>query len=94
MHDWDDDHAIAILENLAAAMAPDSQILIDDKVLPDEGTHWQAACVDINMYLMLGAMERTADQWRSLLDRAGMKIVDIRTYVASVHSSIIIAAKK
>ncbi|KAJ5933890.1 hypothetical protein N7454_006219 [Penicillium verhagenii] len=40
IHDWEDDKAVQILKNIVPAMAEDSQILIDDVVLPNTGAHW------------------------------------------------------
>lgn len=75
-------------------MSPDSQILIDDMALPNTGVHWWSACLDLHMYTMLGAMERNVDQWHTLLERAGLKVVGIRTYSAVMRHSVIIAAPK
>ena len=75
-------------------MSPDSQILIDDMALPDNGTHWWSASLDMHMYTMLGALERTVEQWRTLLDRSGLKLVEIRTYQPVMRHSIIIAEPK
>ncbi|KAL1971164.1 hypothetical protein VTN77DRAFT_115 [Rasamsonia byssochlamydoides] len=94
LHDWDDDKAVAILQNLIPAMSADSQILIDDMALPNTGVHWWSACLDLHMYTMLGALERNEDQWRALLDRAGLKLVDIRTYMPVMRHSIIVAELK
>ncbi|KAJ5921366.1 hypothetical protein N7466_009692 [Penicillium verhagenii] len=94
IHDWEDDKAVQILKNIVPAMAEDSQILIDDIVLPNTGAHWWSTCMDMQMYIMHGAMERTVDQWHALLDRAGLKVVDIKTYGAVMRNSVIVAVPK
>jgi demethylsterigmatocystin 6-O-methyltransferase len=43
IHDWTDEDCIRILKAIVPAMKPDSRIVIDEIVLPDEGTTWQAA---------------------------------------------------
>ncbi|KAL8927859.1 MAG: hypothetical protein Q9172_001159 [Xanthocarpia lactea] len=94
LHDWPDDQAEAILKNVVGAMGPDSKILIDEMVLPNTGVHWWSACLDLHMYAMLGAMERNVDQWESLLDRCGLKIVETRTYMPVMRNSVIVAVPK
>jgi demethylsterigmatocystin 6-O-methyltransferase len=94
LHDWEDDKAADILRNIIPAMAEDSQILIDDLALPNTGVHWWSTCIDMQMYIMHGAMERTVDQWHSLLDKAGLKVVEIRTYSPVMRNSVIVAVPK
>ena len=94
LHNFQDEQCIRILENIIDVMAPDSRILIDDMVLPDTGVHWQATFVDITMMVGLAAVERTTSQWETLLDSAGLKILDIKTYTEALHESVIVAALK
>lgn len=96
LHDWADPEAAAILRNLVPAMKkrPGSQVLIDEMVLPNTGAHWWSTCLDLHMYAMLGAMERDEDQWRGLLDTAGLRLVDIRVYSPVMRHSIIVAEAK
>lgn len=93
-HDWDDDSAVEILKRVVAAMAPDSRVLLDEMVLPNTGcTIWPAG-QDLQMMSMFGSMERSVDQWYELVDRAGLKIVDINTYSPVMRTSIICAQLK
>ena len=94
LHDWDDEKSLEILKNLISAMDPDSLILIDDMVLPNTGVHWWSAWMDLHMLTMLGAWERNVDQWHSLLDRAGLRVVDIQTYMPTMRHSLITVALK
>lgn len=75
-------------------MSADSRILIDDLVLPNTGVHWWSAAIDMQMYLMHGAMERNLDQWNTLLDGAGLKVLEIKTYSPVMRNSIIVAVPK
>ncbi|KAA8570871.1 hypothetical protein EYC84_000260 [Monilinia fructicola] len=94
LHDWEDSEAVQILKNLVPAMAPGSKILIDDMVLPNIGVHWWAACLDLHMYAKHGAMERNEEQWYSLLGKAGLQILEIKTYSPVMRHSIIVAQLK
>lgn len=94
LHDWDDEKSLEILKNLIPAMGPDSLILIDDMVLLNTGVHWWSAWMDLHMLTMLGAWERNLDQWHSLLDRAGLRVVNIQTYMQTMRHSLITVALK
>ncbi len=52
-------------------------MLINDWVLPDKGASFQAAMMDMNMMANLAGKERTESQWKSLLDQAGLLVVEI-----------------
>lgn len=89
IHDYPDDKAIIILKNTIRALATDSVILIDDMVVPNSGAHWQATQIDLIMMTSLASMERTEEQWYTLLEKAGLKINKIYTYTSSLQDSII-----
>jgi demethylsterigmatocystin 6-O-methyltransferase len=89
IHDYPDERALIILKNTRAALGPDSVILIDDMVVPNSGAHWYVTQCDLVMMAGLAAMERTKDQWYSLLERAGLKINKIYTYTTSLQDSVI-----
>jgi len=90
LHDWPDDKAIVILKNLIPALGPESRILIDDMVLPNENVHWQAAQIDITMMAALSAKERTHEQWHALIAAAGLKVDNIIQYTPILNDSIIV----
>ncbi len=75
-------------------MSRESVILIDDMVLPNSNVHWQATQLDITLMASLASVERTKAQWLTLLERAGLKVVNIYTYTVSLQDSIIVAAPK
>ncbi|KAI4252588.1 MAG: hypothetical protein LQ352_004209 [Teloschistes flavicans] len=91
LHDWSDEKCEAILCNLIAAMGPDSVILIDEMVLPNTGVHWWSACLDLQMYAILGSQERNVEQWEALMRKCGLKIVEIKIYMPIMRNSIIVA---
>lgn len=93
-HDWDDESAVKILQNIIPAMAPDSKVLIDEMVLPNKGAHIWPAGQDLQMMSMFGSMERTVDQWHALVDRAGFKIVDMKLYAPVMQTTVITAELK
>lgn len=58
-------------------------------VLPDSGVPWEAATIDLTMMASLGSRERTRKEWHGVLDRAGLKVVHIHTYLPRRQDSII-----
>ncbi|KAJ4339007.1 hypothetical protein N0V95_007900 [Ascochyta clinopodiicola] len=91
LHDWTADDSIRILRNLIPALSPESRIVIDEVVLPDTHVPWQCAFMDLTMSASLGGCERSKDEWTSLLDRAGLRIVEVHTYDEVRKHSVIIA---
>jgi demethylsterigmatocystin 6-O-methyltransferase len=94
LHDWNDEDSIRILQNLVPAMAPESRIMIDEVFLPDSKVPWQCAFMDLTMTSSLGGCERSKEEWTSLLDRAGLRIVGVHTYDGVRMNSIITAVPK
>lgn len=85
-HDWPDEKALIILKHTIDALGPDSTILIDEMVLPNSGVHWHVTQVDMTMMTTLASQERTTEQWHTLLDKAGLRILKIHTYSTRYNS--------
>lgn len=93
LHDWPDEKAIAILGHLRDALEPGSSILIDEIVMPTVGAHWKATSLDLVIMALVGALERTLDDWHALLKAAGLRIVRVDTYMSRRQDSIIQAVR-
>ncbi len=89
LHDWPDDKALVILKHLKDALGPESQILVNEIVMPNSGVHWHATSFDMIMMSALGSRERTEADWHALFDAAGLKIKQIYTYFPRQQESII-----
>jgi hypothetical protein len=78
IHDWDDERALSILQNCAAAMSERSKLVIVDIVLPDiiepSPSVQSQVLLDLNMLARTGGRERTATEFRRLLKSAGLKV--------------------
>lgn len=94
LHDWTDEDSIRILRNLVPALTTESRIIIDEVVLPDTNVPWQCAFMDLTMSSSLGGCERSRDEWTSLLDRAGLEILEVHTYDDVRKHSVIVAVPK
>ncbi len=74
LHDWDDQHAISILRNIRHAMNGSARLLVVERVIFPDDASTTAKLVDINMLVMSGGMERTADEYGALLQSSGLQI--------------------
>jgi hypothetical protein len=79
IHDWDDDRAIAILINIRTAFADrrDGRVLLLEAVIPPGNQPDFGKLIDLEMMLMPGGRERTADEFALLFDRAGFELARI-----------------
>ncbi|WP_440085873.1 methyltransferase [Streptosporangium sp. LJ11] len=77
LHNWDDAHAVRILQRVRQALPPTGRLLIAEQVLAAAGaTHWTKT-YDLFISLLLTGNERTEDEWVILLARAGFTIETI-----------------
>ena len=75
LHDWDDPHAARILAALGQSAATDTRLRIFEMLLPTDATPHRARMSDVLMLLMFdGARERTAAQYRDLLEQTGWQL--------------------
>ncbi|KAK1779331.1 S-adenosyl-L-methionine-dependent methyltransferase [Copromyces sp. CBS 386.78] len=93
-HDWPNDICAKILANIRPAITEDSVILIDEIVLCERGSTWRATQFDIAMLTLLGASERTANEWHAMLDEAGFKIKKTCQYTEESQNGLIVAVPK
>jgi hypothetical protein len=77
LHDWDDAGAATILGKVRAAMQVNASLLVIERVLHDEHPALEDALSDLNMLVMNGGQERTAGEFRSLLEAAGFRLQEI-----------------
>jgi hypothetical protein len=78
LHDWDDEHAAAILRTVRAAAAPGSRLVLLEGVLAEgnepDGGKW----LDLLMLTLFAGRERDERQWRALLATTGWEPTAIR----------------
>lgn len=76
-HDWNDEKSRTILTHTAAAMAPDSRVLINEFPVADRDANLTTVAYDIVMMANAGGLERSVEQWRELLDSARLEFVKL-----------------
>ena len=89
LHDWPDNKCRDILARLKDAMRPGySKLLIKEHVICSTGASWHGTCVDLTLWAMLGARERSEEDWQELLESVGLRILKIWTPVDGLESLI------
>lgn len=71
LHDWPDKEAFAILRTCHQAMDAGTRLWIIERVLPQDDGSAGDALRDLNMLVLVGGQERTADEYQALLEEAG-----------------------
>jgi hypothetical protein len=74
LHDWDDQRCRQILRRCAEAMSPKAQLLIVERLLPEDDSPSLAAAWDVHMLCNVGGRERTAGHYRRLLRESGFSL--------------------
>jgi ubiquinone/menaquinone biosynthesis C-methylase UbiE len=78
VHDWDDEHATAILSACRRAMKPSARLVLVERFLPDRlqsgGLELATVMSDLHMMVVLGGRERTTDEYASLLEASGLRM--------------------
>jgi hypothetical protein len=74
LHDWDDEHAAAILRTIRDCAPSNARVLVIDAVIPPGNDPYGAKWLDLLMLALFAGRERTEEQWRALLGGAGLEI--------------------
>lgn len=89
LHDWDDEKGIQILENLKPALKPGySRVLLNEIVLSKENPTIAATSMDMMMLAHFAVRERTEADWKAVLEKAGLKFLNIYNYPGVAESVI------
>jgi hypothetical protein len=74
IHDWDDEHAEEILANCRRAIPADGALLLVEWTLHEGNLYSVGKLFDIAMLVLTGGKERTEEEYRRLLARAGFRL--------------------
>ena len=78
IHDWDDDRAVTILRNIRTAMGGKrGRVILLESVLQPGNAPDFGKIIDLEMMVMPGGRERTADEFRGLFARAGFAMTRV-----------------
>ena len=90
IHDWSEDQCLTILRHCRRAMKSASRLLIIEMVLPSGDTPHPGKMLDIMMLVGPGGQERTEPEYRTLLDKARLRLTRVVPTASAV--SIVEAA--
>lgn len=74
LHDWDDESCLRILRSVAAAADTGARLLLLESVVPADELPHLSKLTDLTMLGITTGQERSADEYRALLDRAGFTL--------------------
>lgn len=77
IHDWNNGQHMGILRNIHAAMNERGRILPVGLVVPESNEPSLSKPVDLQILVTVGGKERTADEFRKLLEAAGFRLTRI-----------------
>jgi hypothetical protein len=90
IHDWSEDQCLTILGHCRRAMKSASRLLIIEMVLPSGDIPHPGKMLDMMMLVGPGGQERTEAEYRTLLDKAGLRLTRVVPTASAV--SIVEAA--
>lgn len=94
LHDWENADCLRLLRNCQAAMAPGSRLAIVEQLMPEDPRDApRAAHADLGMLVMTGGRERTLAEYRTLLERAGLRFDGVRALKTKRDVSVIEASR-
>lgn len=73
LHDWDDNKSLQILSSCRKVMTENTKLLIIEMVI-DSRSDLTGLFYDLHMQVIIGGKERTEDEFRILLRKAGLKL--------------------
>jgi SAM-dependent methyltransferase len=74
IHDWDDEHALKILQNCRSAISKSGKLLIVEMIVPPGNDPAYVKLLDLEMLMIPGGLERTEEEFRRLLAAAGFQL--------------------
>jgi hypothetical protein len=77
IHDWQDDEALKILENVRRALAPGGKVALFECVVTGRNEKHFSKFLDIEMIVHAGGRERTKDEYAELFSRAGLRLTRV-----------------
>ena len=77
IHNWDEASCVRILEHCRRAMKPGGRLLIVEAVVRPGDEPDPAKILDLAMLLIPGGQERSQEEYRALLEKAGFRLTRV-----------------
>lgn len=92
IHDWPEEEALAILSACHRAMAPGARLWLIEQVIQPGEDSVELTLLDLNMLMLFGGQERTAEEYQKLLEAAGFG--EIRVLPTDTSWSVVEAMRR
>jgi DNA-binding HxlR family transcriptional regulator len=94
LHNWDDERCGRILGHCRLAMSRDARLLVIERLLPEIVCSTDAdrrfARSDLNMLVHTSGRERTCTEYSALLEKTGLRIVEVRDLGADFSVLVVV----
>jgi O-methyltransferase domain/Dimerisation domain len=77
IHDWNDQQSVAILKNCHKSLPENGKLILTEAVVPNTAEPHFSKFIDLNMLVMTGGRERTAEEFRRLYEDSGFRLTRI-----------------
>lgn len=77
LHDWSDEESVGLLRNVRKVVTPSARLMVVESVIRETPEFDMGKWMDLNMMMMATGRERTAAEFRDLLDQAGFALEQI-----------------
>jgi O-methyltransferase domain/Dimerisation domain len=91
IHDWPKQEALEILSTCHQAMAPGARLWVIEQVIEPGEASVELTLLDLNMLMLFGGQERTAEEYQGLLEAAGFG--EIRVLPTDTDWSVVEAVR-
>jgi hypothetical protein len=91
IHDWDVERSRTILRNIRAVLPAQGVVLVVESVIPPGNEPFFGKWLDLNMLVIPGGKERTAEEYNTLFKECGLhleRIVPTRTEVSVIEATL------
>ena len=78
LHDWSDDEAVSILKRCRESIRAGGKIAVIEILLGEMGEPALGPLMDLNMMVLCTGRERTLDEFRRLIERAGFHFSSVK----------------
>jgi ubiquinone/menaquinone biosynthesis C-methylase UbiE len=77
IHDWNDEQSVAIMKNCHRALPANGKLIFIEAVVPATSEPHFSKFIDLNMLVITGGRERTAEEFRKLYEASGFRVTRI-----------------
>lgn len=77
LHDWEDEKALNILQNVTVAMHRNSRLLVIEIIIEEGNARQFGKLLDVAMLVASGGRERTEKEYHKLFKEAGLKMLHV-----------------